>query len=226
MSFSTRHALWALFKRDLLLVFRSKAELMQPMVFFVMVVSLFPLAIGPNLNTLQTLSGAILWVAAILSLLMSIDKIFRDDHQQGFLELVMQTQIPLYMFAFVKASVHWVTNIIPLLILSPLLALFLNMSIEIYAVSVLTLLIGTPTISLVGAIGGALTLGLKRQGVIVALLLIPIFIPLLIFATSAIESASLQLSFKFELGILSIILLAALLLAPYTIAQSLKVGQN
>ncbi|MDT0593642.1 heme exporter protein CcmB [Glaciecola petra] len=223
---STKQHLWALCKRDFALAYRQRAELLQPLMFFLMVVTLFPLAIGPNPQTLQLVSGAIVWVAAILSLLMGLDKLFRDDFLDGSLEQLILGPVPLYLNVLVKVLTHWLITIVPLLLLSPLLALFLNMTIDMYKVLIVTLLLGTPTISLIGAIGVALTVGLQRSGVLLALLLIPLFIPLLIFATSAIDSAAMNLPFRFQLGIMLSLLLFALAAAPAAIAYSLKVSQN
>lgn len=223
---SIRRSLWAVGKRDLALAYRQRAELMQPLMFFLMVVTLFPLAIGPNPQTLQLVSGAIIWVAAILSLLMGMDRLFKDDYTDGSLEQITLSSTPLYMVVLVKVATHWLVHMLPLLVLSPLLALFLNMTTSMYFTLILTLLIGTPTISLMGAIGVALTLGLQRAGVLIALLLIPLFIPLLIFATSAIDSAAMNLPFSFQLGIMSALFLLSLAAAPMVIAYSLKVSQQ
>lgn len=222
----TRRALWALSKREFSIAYRQRAELMQPLMFFLMVVTLFPLAIGPSPQTLQLVSGAVIWVAAILSLLMGLDRLFRDDFLEGSIEQFTLSATPLYLLVLVKVITHWLMHIVPLLLLSPLLALFLNMSINMYLTLLLTLVIGTPSISLIGAIGVALTTGLQRSGVLVALLLIPLFIPLLIFATSAIDSAAMNLPFGFQLGIMSAIFLLALAGAPAVIAYSLKVSQQ
>jgi heme exporter protein B len=218
--------LLAVVKRDFALAYRQRAELMQPIMFFLMVVTLFPLAIGPNPQTLQLVSGAVVWVAAILSLLMGLERLFRDDYMDGSLEQLILSPTPLYMIVLVKVIAHWLVNIFPLLVISPLLALFLNMTHTMYFTLILTLLLGTPIISLVGAIGVALTVGLQRSGVLVALLLIPLFIPLLIFATSAIESASMNLPISFQLGIMASLLLFSLAIAPMVIAYSLRVSQN
>jgi heme exporter protein B len=218
--------LLAVAKRDFALAYRQRAELMQPIMFFLMVVTLFPLAIGTNPQTLQLVSGAVVWVAAILSLLMGLDRLFRDDYMDGSLEQLILSPTPLYMLVLVKVISHWLVNIIPLLVISPLLALFLNMTHTMYFTLILTLLLGTPIISLVGAIGVALTVGLQRSGVLVALLLIPLFIPLLIFATSAIDSASMNLPISFQLGIMASLLLFSLAIAPMVISYSLRVSQN
>jgi heme exporter protein B len=219
-------ALKAVAKRDFALAYRQRAELMQPLMFFIMVITLFPLAMGPNPQTLQLVSGAVVWVAAILSLLMGLDRLFRDDYANGSLEQMIMSPTPLYMVVLVKVITHWLVNIVPLLLISPLLALFLNMTNTMYLTLIFTLLLGTPIISLVGAIGVALTVGLQRSGVLVALLLIPLFIPLLIFATSAIEYASMNLPIGALLGIIGAMLLFTLATAPAVIAYSLKVSQN
>lgn len=219
-------ALVAVAKRDISLAYRQRAELMQPLMFFVMVVTLFPLAIGPNPQTLQLVSGAVVWVAAILALLMGLDRLFRDDYMDGTLEQMILSPTPLYMVVLVKVTTHWFVNIMPLLLISPLLALFLNMTGTMYTTLLLTLVIGTPIISFVGAIGVALTVGLQRAGVLVALLLIPLCIPLLIFATSAVEYASMNLPIVTLLGIITSMLLFTLAFSPALIAYSLKVSQN
>lgn len=219
-------ALIAVAKRDFALAYRQRAELMQPIMFFLMVITLFPLAIGANPQTLQLISGAIVWVAAILSLLMGLERLFRDDYVDGSLEHLILSPTPLYMLVLVKVIAHWLVNIVPLLLISPLLALFLNMTHTMYFTLILTLLLGTPIISLIGAIGVALTVGLQRSGVLVPLLLIPLFIPLLIFATSAIDSASMNLPISFQLGIMASLLLFSLAIAPMVIAYSLRVSQN
>ncbi|WP_371192533.1 heme exporter protein CcmB [Glaciecola sp. SC05] len=218
--------LWSYCKRDIALAYRQRAELMQPLMFFIMVITLFPLAIGPSPEILQRVSGAVIWVAAILSLLLGMERMFRDDFNDGTLEQYVLSTTPLYLIVLVKVLTHWLIHILPLLLLSPLLALFLNMTMAMYVALLATLLLGTPVISLIGAIGVALTVGLQRSGVLVALLLIPLFIPLLIFATSAIDSASLQLPYAFQLGMMTALVLFALAASPAAISYSLKVSQN
>lgn len=218
--------LWSFCKRDFALAYHQRAELMQPFMFFMIVITLFPLAIGPSPEILQRVSGGVVWVAAILSLLLGMERMFRDDFNDGTLEQYTLSSTPLYMIVLTKVLTHWGIHIVPLLLLSPVLALFLNMSMPMYQALVATLILGTPVISLIGAIGVALTVGLQRSGVLVALLLIPLFIPLLIFATSAIDSASLQLPYAFQLGIMAALLLFTLAAAPAAISYSLRVSQN
>ncbi|MFT6257704.1 MAG: heme exporter protein B [Cellvibrionaceae bacterium] len=219
-------ALKSVFQKDLALAYRQRAELMQPLMFFVLVITLFPLAIGPSPETLQRIGGGVIWVAAILSLLLGMERMFRDDFADGSLEQYMLSPTPLYMIVVVKVLTHWLMHIVPLFLISPLLALFLNLTFDMYVALMFTLLLGTPLISFVGAIGVALTVGLHRGGVLLALLLIPIFIPLLIFATSAIESASMLLPYYQQLAIIAALLLFSVALSPVAIAYSLKVSQN
>jgi heme exporter protein B len=219
-------ALKSVFQKDLALAYRQRAELMQPLMFFVLVIMLFPLAIGPSPETLQRIGGGVIWVAAILSLLLGMERMFRDDFADGSLEQYMLSPTPLYMIVVVKVLTHWLMHIVPLFLISPLLALFLNLTFDMYVALMFTLLLGTPLISFVGAIGVALTVGLHRGGVLLALLLIPIFIPLLIFATSAIESASMLLPYYQQLAIIAALLLFSVALSPVAIAYSLKVSQN
>jgi heme exporter protein B len=219
-------ALKSFFYKDVALAYRQRAELMQPLMFFVLVITLFPLAIGPSPETLQRIGGGVIWVAAILSLLLGMERMFRDDFADGSLEQYMLSPAPLYMIVVVKVFTHWLMHIVPLFLISPLLALFLNLTLDMYVALMLTLLLGTPLISFVGAIGVALTVGLHRGGVLLALLLIPIFIPLLIFATSAIESASMLLPYHPQLAIIAALLLFSVALSPMAIAYSLKVSQN
>lgn len=219
-------ALKAIFSRDLALAYRQRSELMQPMMFFILVISLFPLGIGPNPATLQKVGPGVIWVAAILSSLLGMERLFKDDYNDGSLEQIMLSATPLPLVVLVKVFTHWLTSIVPLLLLSPLLALFLNLTEPMYWALLSTLLLGTPLLSLVGAIAVGLTLGLNRGGVLLALLLLPVFIPLLIFATAAVEAASLQLPYTAQLAIIGAMLLISLALAPFAIAYALRVSQN
>lgn len=219
-------ALVALLKRDLSLAYRQRAELMQPLLFFVLVISLFPLGVGPEPNTLQLIGPGVIWVAAILSSLLGLERLFRDDFQDGSLEQLVLSGTPLAAAALIKVFVHWLTSILPLILISPLLALFLHLTEPMYWALVLTLLIGTPILSLIGAIAVGLTVGLNRGGVLLALLLLPVFIPLLIFATSAVESAAMQLPYAGQLAMIGAMFLFSLALAPFAIAYALRVSQT
>jgi len=220
------NSILALFHRELLLAFRHRSELLQPLMFLILVVTLFPLGIGPGPETLKKVGPGVIWVAAILSSLLGLERLFRDDYMDGWLEQVMLSPLPLSLSVLAKVSAHWLTSTVPLLILSPLLALFLNLTVDMYFALVLTLLLGTPLLSLVGAIAVALTLGLNKGGVLLALILLPLFIPLLIFATSAVDAAALQLPYNGQLAIIGAMLLLAIALSPFAIAYGLRVSQN
>lgn len=216
----------AMLKRELILAFRHRGEMLQPLIFLLLVVSLFPLGVGPGPSMLQKMGAGVIWIAALLSSLMGLEKLLRDDWQDGWLEQVMLCPIPLELCVLVKVTAHWLISIVPLLLLSPLLALFLNLTLDMYVALFLTLILGTPLISLVGAIGVSLTLGLNKGGILLALLLLPLFIPLLIFATSSVDAAALQLSYNGQLAFIGAMFLLALGLAPFAIAYGLRVSQN
>ncbi|WP_338456499.1 heme exporter protein CcmB [uncultured Alteromonas sp.] len=218
--------LLGIFKRDMQIAFQQKAELVQPLMFLLMVVTLFPLGVSPSPETLQRIGPGVIWIAAILSSLLGMERLFRDDFIDGSLEQYTLSGMSFPAVATVKVLAHWLVSFVPLLILSPLLAMFLNLSTDMFIALMLTLLIGTPLLSLIGAIAVGLTVGLARGGLLLALLLIPVFIPLLIFATSAVDSAALHLPYHPQLAIIGAMLLLAAAAAPFAIAYSLKVSQN
>ena len=216
----------AMLHRELTLAIRQKAELIQPLVFFILVVSLFPLGVGPSPETLQRIGPGVIWVAAILSSLLGMERLFRDDYQQGWLEQLALTDASLAGLMAIKVMCHWLVSFVPLVVVSPILALFLNLTEPMYWALLATLAVGTPLISLVGAIAVGLTVGLNRGGVLLALLLIPLFIPLLIFATSAIDAASMNLPYEPQIAIIGALLLLAMALAPFAISYAVKVSLN
>lgn len=213
-------------RRDLAIAFKQKSELAQPVMFLTLVVTLFPLGVGPAPETLQRIGPGVIWVAAILSSLLGMERIFRDDYIDGSMEQYMLSPTPLWQIVSVKVLTHWLVSFLPLLLLSPLLALFLNLTFSMYIALMLTLLLGTPLLSFVGSIAVGLTVGVNRGGLLLALLLIPVFIPLLIFATSAVDSAALQLPYHPQLAIIAAMLLLSAALAPFAISLALKVSQN
>ena len=219
-------ALLSIFKRELALAYRQRAELLQPLMFFILVIALFPLGVGPGPETLQKIGPGVIWVAAILSSLLGMERLFREDFLDGSLEQLMLSGVPLPAAVLVKVINHWLATTVPLLLLSPLLALFLNLTTDMYWALVWTLLLGTPLLSLVGAIAVGLTVGLQRGGVLLSLLLLPVFVPLLIFATSAVDAAAIQLPYNGQLAIIGAMFLLALALSPFAIAYALRVSQN
>lgn len=185
------NAISQVIRRELLIAFRRQADVFNPLWFFIIVITLFPLGIGPEPNLLARIAPGIVWVAALLAALLSLERLFRDDYADGSLEQMMLMPTPLPVLALAKMLAHWLLTGVPLLIISPLLAILLSLDWATWKAVVLTLLIGTPTLSFLGAIGVALTVGLRKGGVLLSLLILPLYIPVLIFATSAIDAASL-----------------------------------
>lgn len=215
-----------IFKRDLLIAFRRRSEIIHPIIFFVMVISLFPLAIGDDKVLLQKIAPAIIWVTALLATMLSLDNLFRSDFEDGSLEQMTLLKTPLSMLVTAKIMAHWVITGLPLILITPLLAVLLYMPSELISMLLLTLLLGTPTLSLIGAVGIALTVGLRQGGVILSLLILPLYIPVLIFATLALQNVEQGFSAEAQLAMMLAILVLAITLSPFAIAAALKVSLN
>ncbi|KGY07136.1 MULTISPECIES: heme exporter protein CcmB [Vibrio] len=213
-------------RRELLIAFRRQADVLNPLWFFIIVITLFPLSIGPEPNLLARIAAGIVWVAALLSALLSLERLFRDDFQDGSLEQMMLMPVPLPVVVISKVAAHWILTGLPLILISPLLAILLSLDFNTWLSVVLTLLVGTPTLSFIGAIGVALTVGLQKGGVLLSLLVLPLYIPILIFATSAIDAASLGIAYNGQLAILGAMFMGALTLTPFAIAAALRVSVN
>jgi heme exporter protein B len=213
-------------RRELLIAFRRQADIFNPLWFFIIVITLFPLSIGPEPNLLARISAGIVWVAALLSALLSLERLFKDDFQDGSLEQMMLMPIPLQLVVMAKIIAHWLLTGLPLIVISPLLAILLSLDSNTWIAVVLTLLVGTPTLSFIGAIGVALTVGLQKGGVLLSLLVLPLYIPILIFATSAIDAASLGVAYNGQLALLAAMLVGAMTLTPFAISAALRVSVN
>lgn len=213
-------------KRELYIAMRKQAEILNPLWFFLIVITLFPLVIGPEPKLLSRIASGITWVAALLSALLSFERLFRDDFVDGSLEQLMLTAQPLALTALAKVIAHWLLTGFPLILLSPIAALLLSLEIQIWWALVLTLFIGTPVLSCLGAIGVALTVGLRKGGVLLSLLVVPLFIPVLIFSASVLEAASLSLPYSGQLAILGAILAGSVTLSPFAIAAALRISLN
>ncbi len=211
-------------KRELRIAMRKQAEILNPLWFFLIVITLFPLVIGPDPVLLSKIAPGIAWVAALLSALLSFERLFRDDFVDGSLEQLMLTAQPLALTALAKVIAHWLLTGLPLILLSPIAALLLSLEVRIWWALVLTLLIGTPILSCLGAIGVALTVGLRKGGVLLSLLVLPLFIPVLIFSASVLDAATLNLPYNGQLAILGAILAASATLAPFAVAASLRIS--
>ena len=212
----------SLIKRELRLAIRHGADSWMVVMFFVLVVVLFPLGVGPEPGILTRISAGVIWVAALLSAMLSMDRLFQTDFEDGSLDLLILTPQPLELLVLAKTIAHWLTTGLPLIIVSPLLALLLNMEASGYGVMLAALALGTPTLSLIGAIGAALILGARRSGVLLSLLILPLFIPTLIFGVSAVDAALTDLPSKPQLLVLGGLLLAAFALCPWASAAALR----
>lgn len=219
-------ALLATLRRDLLLAFRHRSQLANPLVFFTIVVTLFPLGISPEPALLQTLAPGVVWVAALLAAMLSLEGMFRSDFDDGTLEQILLSPHPLSLVVLAKVFAHWLISGLPLLFLAPLLALFLHMDPGVMGVLFATLALGTPVLSLVGAIGVALTVGLRRGGVLLSLLVLPLYIPVLIFAAGAVTNAGAGLDVTGQLALLGALLALSVALAPLAAAAALRISLN
>ncbi len=213
-----------LIRRDLLLAFRRRSEMIQPLIFLLVIVSLFPLGVGPSPQLLSTIAPGVIWIAALLASVLSLESLFRSDYEDGTMEQFAISGQPLTMIAFAKILVHWLVAGLPIVLIAPLLALWMNLPLEGLSVLVATLALGTPVLSLVGAIGGALTVSLKRGGQLLSLLVFPLYVPLLILATNAVSAAVAGLPYNGQLGLMAAYLVAALSLAPFATAAALKLS--
>ena len=214
---------WAL-GRDLKLALRSRAELGVQLLFYVIVVSLFPLATSPERNLLATMGPSVLWVAALLASLLSLSRLFAGDHADGTLEQIALSPHPLAALVFGKIAAHWLTTGLPIAVLAPLLGLEYAMDGEAVAVLTVALLIGTPILSLLGAIGAALTLGLRAGGSLLALLILPLYVPVLIFGAGAVDAARAGLGADANLSLLGAGLLVAIVGAPFAAAAAVRIA--
>ncbi|MCU7943660.1 MAG: heme exporter protein CcmB [Candidatus Thiodiazotropha sp. (ex Cardiolucina cf. quadrata)] len=213
-----------LLKRDLVLAYRRRAELVNPMLFFVLVTAMFPLGIGNDPKLIEAVGPGVIWVAALLAALLSLDSMFRSDYDDGSLEQFMLSAHPVSILVLAKILAHWLVTGLPLFIIAPLLAVLLHIPGSAVPTLMLTLLLGTPVLSLIGSVGVALTVGLRRGGMILSLLVLPLYVPVLIFATDAVKTAIVGIPTTAQLSILSAMLVGSLVLAPMATAASLRIS--
>ncbi|ASG63165.1 heme exporter protein CcmB [Kluyvera genomosp. 3] len=216
--------MWLIFRTELRVVLRHGVEVANPLWFFLLTIVLFPLSVGPEPQLLMRMAPGIMWVAVLLASMLALERLFRDDLADGSLEQQMLLPIPLPAVVLVKVLAHWVVTGVPLLLLSPLAALLLGMDADGWQMLALTLLLGTPTLSFLGAPGVALTVGLKRGGVLLSVLLLPLTIPLLIFATAAMDAAAMHLPVRGYLAILGALLAGSATLSPFATAAALRIS--
>lgn len=218
------NAFVALLRRDLMLALRRKTEVLTGVFFFVVVASLFPLAIGPDFKLLRLIAPGILWVGALLASMLVLARLFEADHRDGTLEQMCLSPASLGVLVSAKILSHWLLCGLPLVVLSPVLGLQFDLSADAMAVLALSLLIGTPVLSLVGAIGAALTLGVRGGGVLLSLLVLPLFVPVLVFGAGAVEAQAAGLGAQAHVSILLAMLVPAAVFGPWACSVALKIA--
>ena len=217
-------AFTATLRRDLLLAYRRRSDFFNPLAFFLIVCCLFPLGVGPDPRQLSVLASGILWVVALLACLLSSDTLFRHDYDDGSLEQMILSPAPLYLQVMAKTCAHWLLTGFPLTLMSPLLALLLHLPSTGIAALICSMAIGTATLSFIGAIGAGLTVGLRKGGLLLALIILPLYIPVLIFGVSTVQSAVNGFDYLAQLAILGALLALAMTLAPLAIAAGVRIS--
>lgn len=215
-----------LIKRDIRVASRQRSDLLNPLIFLLIVVSLFPLGVGPGPDILSRIAPGVIWVSALLSSMLGLERLFRDDFRDGALEQMLMLPVAVEISVLAKIVVHWLLTALPVLLITPLLALLLNLPLQAWGVLWLTLLLGTPVLSAAGAIGVALTVSLNKGGALLSLLLLPLLIPLLIFATAAVEAAVAGISPAGPLALIGAFMVISLTLAPFAVKAGLRVSVN
>ena len=213
-------------RRDLLLAMRRRADVLTTLIFFVMVVSLFPLGVGPETDMLRKMAPGVLWVAALLASMLSLGRLFSADYLDGTLEQMLLAPQSLSVLVLGKMASHWMVSGLPLVLMTPVLGLQFDMSVQAIGVLMLGLLLGTPILSMIGAIGAALTLGLRGGGVLLSLLVLPLCIPVLIFGTGAVQAVTSGLSISSHLSLLGALLALAVAFTPWVTAQALRISME
>jgi len=208
--------------RELRLALRQGTDVAMVISFFVITVTLFPLGVGPEPNILARIAAGVVWVTALLAVMLSLERMFQSDYEDGSVDLLLLTPAPLELVVLAKITAHWLLTGFPLIVTAPVLAALMNMPAAGYGVLVATMALATPTLSLIGAVGAALTLGARRGGVLISLLVLPLYIPVLIFAVAAVDAAITDLTTRPHLLILGAMLAAALPLAPWAAAAALR----
>lgn len=216
---------WCVLTRDLTLALRRRTDVLTTLFFFVIVVSLFPLGVGTERQVLQILGPGVVWVAALLASMLALERLFAADYEDGTLEQMLLTAQPLSLLVLAKITAHWLLTGLPLVLIAPLVGMQYHLSDTAIGIMMLALLLGTPVLSLIGAIGAALTLGLRGGGILLSLLILPLYIPVLVYGAGAIEVSVIDLSdTQPYLGLLGAFLLVALIFAPVASAAALRIS--
>jgi heme exporter protein B len=216
------NSFFAIVRRDVRLAFRQGTDTLMTLAFFVIAVVLFPFGVGPEPNVLARIGGGVVWVAALLASMLALERLLQADYEDGGLELLALAPMPLPGVVLAKVSAHWLATGLPLAVAAPALGVMMNVPADVLPVLIAALLLGTPTLSLIGAIGAGLILGARKGGVLLALLVLPLFIPVLVFGVSAVEMAAQGLSPHASLLILGGLFLAALALGPWAAAAAVR----
>ncbi len=213
-----------LLQRELLRHWRCRQDLINPVMFFVLTVSLFPLAVTPDGELLGQISSGVIWVSALLAAMLSLESMYRDDYHDGTLELLLLQSGSPYLVVLAKIMSHWLTTGLPLVIISPLLAVMMQVPDGAMVALMLTLLIGTAVLSLIGSVGMGLTVGLRQGGVLLSLLVLPLYIPILIFGANAVSAAAMGFEYTGQLAFMGAYFLASLSLVPFASVAAIKVS--
>jgi heme exporter protein B len=210
--------------RDLMLAWRRRADVLSTLIFFVIVVSLFPLGIGPESQLLRSIAPGVVWVAALLASMLSLNRVFANDHSDGTLEQMLLTPQPLYLVVMGKVVAQWLVSELPLVLIAPLIGVQFDLPPDTLFVLFISLLIGTPILSLIGSVGAALTLGLRGGGVLIALLILPLYIPVLIFGAGAVDASIIGVSPQANLYLLGALLAVSFVFAPWATSAALRIS--
>jgi heme exporter protein B len=210
--------------RDLTLVWRCRSDMLSTVFFFVIVVSLFPLGIGPETQLLRSIAPGVVWVAALLASLLSLGRLFANDYQDGTLEQLLLTPQPVFLVVLGKVLAHWIVAEIPLVLIAPLVGLQFDLSRETLLVLFVSLLVGTPILSLIGSVGAALTLGLRGGGVLISILILPLYVPALIFGAGAVEASIIGMSAAANLYLLGAFAIVSLIFSPWAASAALRIS--
>lgn len=216
----------ATIRRELLLAMRSPGDVINPLMFFVIAVTLFPLGGGVEDAFLSTIAPGVIWVTALLAVMLSMDSLFRADYEDGSLEQLLMSPQPLFFLVLAKVFSHWLMACLPIIVLAPVLALMLKMPAEGIPALVISLAVGTPVLTLIGAIGMALIVGLSRSGLLLAVLILPLYVPVLIFGTGVVDAAINDVAYTGLLALLGAILALAISLSPLAIVSALRISVN
>lgn len=210
--------------RDLMLAWRRRADVLSTLFFFVIVVSLFPLGIGPETQLLRSVAPGVVWVAALLASMLALGRLFSNDYQDGTLEQMLLSPQPLYLVVLGKVMAQWLVSEVPLVLIAPLVGVQFGLASDTLFVLLVSLLLGTPVLSLIGSIGAALTLGLRGGGVLIALLILPLYIPVLIFGAGAVDASIMGTSPQANLFLLAALLMLSLVFAPWAASAALRIS--